>query len=141
MRCQTGVDFFFYFLFLFFGDHPCFLLLRTSSLPSTFKSTSEFERPDFVIKIVEKPINLALCKVAIRCPDFCFSKYGNPKYKRMHFNSYIVIIFLTCAWQAHCARTCDKLHCARRRVNYLFVLIIHFYYLHSFFLFSSTKKS
>ena len=47
--------------FFFFGDHP-------------------FERADFVLTIVEKPINLAWCKVAIHCPAFCFSKYGNPIY-------------------------------------------------------------
>ena len=39
--------------FFFFGDHPCFLFFKTSSIPSTIKSASEFERPDFVIKIVE----------------------------------------------------------------------------------------
>ena len=47
--------------FFFFGDHP-------------------FERADFVLTIVEKPINLAWCKVAIHSPAFCFSKYGNPIY-------------------------------------------------------------
>ena len=68
--------------FFFFRDHPCFIFFRTSWFTSTIKSRTEFERPDFVIKIIEKPINLASCKVAIHCPDFCFSRYGNPMIKR-----------------------------------------------------------
>ena len=51
-----------FLFFFFFGDHP-------------------FGRPDFVLTIVEKPIKLAWCKVAIHCPAFCFSKYGNPIYE------------------------------------------------------------
>ena len=69
--------------FFFFGDHPFFLFFRRSSSPSKIKSRTEFERPDFVIKIIEMPINLASSKVAIHCPDFCFSRYGNPRLKRI----------------------------------------------------------
>ena len=61
--------------FFFFGDHPLFTQFLEAR---TCISTNVFGRPDFVIKIVEKTINLAWCKVPIHCPDFCFSKYGNP---------------------------------------------------------------
>ena len=81
MCCQTSDDL---FSFFFFGDHPFFLSCRGSSFPSKIKSRTEFERPDFVIKIIEKPINLASCKVAIHCPDFCFSRYGNPNSGGSH---------------------------------------------------------
>ena len=48
------------FFFFFFWRSPLFPFFR-------IKSTTEFERPDFVLKIIEKPINLASCKVAIHC--------------------------------------------------------------------------
>ena len=76
----TGDDFFFFF---FFGDHPNFRpWFVICTLTSSIKPVTASHRPAFDQKNVGGAI-----KFVSQCPDFCFSKYGNPNHASYFENS------------------------------------------------------
>ena len=73
---EVTADDFFFFFFFFLEITPIFVLgIRTAS---TMKPATASHCPAFYKKNVGGAINFVSWKFVIQCPDFCFTKYGNP---------------------------------------------------------------
>ena len=71
------------------------LWCQICTVASIIKPAIAPHRPAFDEKNVGGAINFVSWKFVIQCPDFCFSKYGNPNYTTVTFNKNKIELRLT----------------------------------------------